>query len=803
MTRVWNGLLLAGLCAGTSIKGLLPFNTNDLPSDTTGTLQGTVLFAQHQIIPSKNTVVNEDQPHVTAQRELLVMFKPKAGQADDTAAMNMKVTVDAEVSDVAMAPPSDFPRHVGWVEDLPSSLTFPQLLPRSTVINTNDELQLLEDPSAHFLLRKLAAAGTVTIETADGQWVRNIYLPPGNVSLHGNMVMVRSAASFKSNIFRMAKIGVLRSDVIATTESITFVNVNGYWFSDRDHSQNTYVYGQGFWTARVAANLVAPGMVLTFSHGAMQGVLSDVVVGGASELLLHTIDIGMLTPPRKAFDFQNDFSAHEEYFQTVPLTRLTVTQYAPLHLTEVMLPTGVLLTDFDPSTGGWHEGDMRQYTGKLLVSHGIDLANYGVWSSESSSEEPHTQTFYAAQFAAHNTVGKYANGVQVHGKSGGNGIVTLDESLGNEFSHELGHNYGLGHYVGGAAGSIHRPANQPGSTWGWDSRTNRFVPNFAGAATGAQACCSSCPDPADCVSAWEGFPFGTDAMAGGSPNWSNRFTMYTPHVSRLIQQWLENKAVFSEASRTGFKKMDQTTKQMVEWVHPMGKTPIAFGVAVTTIIGYYDPQAVLTSYIFPALHGSFGYIYENDGNAIGITGCELIVCTVHAGQQNFQLAPSSFESGRMNKFHANVPTADGPIAASVRCSGVELATRALEAPPADISLKTTVNGAVFTPPAPVQPRGRTSVPSARTGTFAMLCAIPTMDPTTGPTFEPTVERPTNMPTSSPREFATPTRFPMPTSVPISPTSTLPPGATPNISGPRNRASDMAVFGLIAGFLSVT
>ena len=80
--------------------------------------------------------------------------------------------------------------------------------------------------------------------------------------------------------------------------------------------------------------------------------------------------------------------------------------------------------------------------------------------------------------------GKYANGVQVHGGSGGNGMVTLDDSLGNEFSHEVGHNYGLGHYVDGFKGSVHRSADQVNSTWGWDADKGRFLPNFAPVASG-------------------------------------------------------------------------------------------------------------------------------------------------------------------------------------------------------------------------------------------------------------------------------------------------------------------------------
>ena len=115
-----------------------------------------------------------------------------------------------------------------------------------------------------------------------------------------------------------------------------------------------------------------------FRQGDLRGKLVDLEIGAPSELLLHTIDLGMLVPPRGQFAFANDPTAQREYFQTVPVSRMIVSQYAPLFLRQVMLPNGTLLTEQDPSTGGWHTGTMRQHIGKELISHGIDNANYGI-----------------------------------------------------------------------------------------------------------------------------------------------------------------------------------------------------------------------------------------------------------------------------------------------------------------------------------------------------------------------------------------------------------------------------------------
>lgn len=67
------------------------------------------------------------------------------------------------------------------------------------------------------------------------------------------------------------------------------------------------------------------------------------------------------------------------------------------------------------------------------MSHGIDLANYGISSSHPSSGDAHP--FTCALFAAHNTISKWQNCTWW----GGNGMITLDSSIGNEFSHEVGH----------------------------------------------------------------------------------------------------------------------------------------------------------------------------------------------------------------------------------------------------------------------------------------------------------------------------------------------------------------------------
>ena len=64
------------------------WNNADWPSDISGgELEATVLFAQSQIIPSKNGVDSDKQPHLTALRKTLVMFRPHNQNIDTSMAV--------------------------------------------------------------------------------------------------------------------------------------------------------------------------------------------------------------------------------------------------------------------------------------------------------------------------------------------------------------------------------------------------------------------------------------------------------------------------------------------------------------------------------------------------------------------------------------------------------------------------------------------------------------------------------------------------------------------------------------------
>ncbi|MBP7949329.1 MAG: peptidase M66 [Verrucomicrobiales bacterium] len=778
---------LANLAAPVLLGSLLPtflqaasplvFNATPPVNDLQGTLAAEVKFAQSQILPVRPRE-GDSQPHLTGWRKCLLLVRPV--KPDDTTPVSLTAR-DGQgktLGALDLNAPKQLPKTAYFMEGAPEGgIDFTPGPGSSTSVRGGD-LGKLNDKSGALLLGELKNHALVEVEMADGRWVSDIFLPQDR-ALDGKMVRAKSQAGYGSTIHYSG-----RNAKLSRGQSLQFKCVAGRWFRDGDLENNSIVYSEHAWSCILPTEWVAPGLNLEFRQGSSSGRLTGLNIGAPTQLLLHTIDLGLLTTPRGKYAFAEDPEAHREYFQTLPVSRLIVAQYAPLALTEVMLPNGTLLKDHDPSEGGWHSGTMRQSIGKELISHGIDNANYGLHSTAGQGENSHP--YVAAQLTAHNSRGKYANGIQVHGGSGGGGIVTLDSTLGNEFSHEVGHNYGLGHYVGGFNGSVHRSADSINSTWGWDADKNRFLPNFYPTSSGKDTCLDK-----QCQAPFHGHSFGLDPMAGGSPfSEFNRFTLYTPHTAAIIQRFLEGKAVFNENSPTGFSKWNGTTARMEPFSHRIDTTrettapvqdlseaklisllagsdrvkismadgnwtremhvppaapanrgrvvtiehnagynstlfinggqvtvsrgfkknyisdgskwnegalpergierkPQAFGVPVVTLVGYYDPTGEMPSYVYPALHGAYGFCYADEGAAVNAADCELQVET-RQGLLHFRLANFRIKAGSMNKFHVNVPEASQPRSVAVVSRGKVLDKKSVA--PGTEKLGFTVNG---------------------------------------------------------------------------------------------------------------
>lgn len=79
--------------------------------------------------------------------------------------------------------------------------------------------------------------------------------------------------------------------------TLLFKYVNGQWFRSGELENNRITYAQHIWSAELPAHWIVPGLNLVIKQGNLSGRLNDIKIGAPGELLLHTIDIGMLTTP--------------------------------------------------------------------------------------------------------------------------------------------------------------------------------------------------------------------------------------------------------------------------------------------------------------------------------------------------------------------------------------------------------------------------------------------------------------------------------------------------------------------------
>jgi len=146
----------------------------------------------------------------------------------------------------------------------------------------------------------------------------------------------------------------------------------------------------------------------------------------------------------------------------------------------------------------------------------------------------------------------------------------------------------------------------------------------------------------------------------------------------------------------GARIWNKKTRKMDDY--EMAKKPILFGVETTLIVGLYEYNQTrgLQSYIYPALHSGYGFVYEADGFSvtdIDSDGCGLVVKTNNNGDLVYMLkSDADNEDGWMNEIRVNVATTWDPYDAQVYCYNNLLASRKLLPPRRQLLY--TINGKI-------------------------------------------------------------------------------------------------------------
>ena len=420
-------------------------------------------------------------------------------------------------------------------------------------------------------------------------------------------------------------------------------------------------YSKQAWSTRLPWDSVRNGLSLRFiankdsaSHTFGYLPASKINIGEASQLVLQSIRLGMLTTPSQVnghYSLRDPVMAATDYFQTLPASRLVMGSYADAVLDRVIIRSGAIYDkNIDGSSaveGSVYSGDMRENVAKSQVSVGINMANFGYTSNHMNQGHPHV----FKQITNHHAWGMYTNGRVDHGLSGGNGIGTLYQSWGNEASHEWGHAYGLGHYPGKGLTEDGRWAvHHADSGWGYVAHRNRMRANLFGLADDGS------------------YSFKRDAMSGGSDGGPfSVYTHYTGYSARLIQNDIARFAVPDENFPSGYKKWDTTTGQYQDFPnqHPV---PVSTGVPVATILGGYDPDGT-AAVIYPVFHGNYGNVFNLPEPDLTATSnlCWITVSNQAGAQNRVQVAASRHSANSVNQFHFNLRADFRPTNASLSC----------------------------------------------------------------------------------------------------------------------------------------
>ena len=449
--------------------------------------------------------------------------------------------------------------------------------------------------------------------------------------------------------------------------------------------RSDYVYSKRAWTGVLPWQWVQPGLELRVADNQNRsGSLAAKAIdfAGAGELVVQSIRIGMLTTPEvspgKQLFRSNPVKAATDYFQTIPAAKITASYYEDVSLPKVMVATGVIYDKASAGNGGWYEGDMRENTAKSTFSVGINMANYGVTSSSMVSQAQ-PQAIQTATI--HHARGVYANGTMPHGYSGGNSILTLDNSVGNEFSHEIGHHYGLGHYPGQSGDNYFWSVHHHDSGWGYMGHRKRMRSNilWQRPVTGGLSGSATLDNT---------YRFAPDSMAGGDfQSALSSYTHYTGYSTRrAIQPAIGNKAVPDKDASSGYRMWNASTRTMEDKAPsvPVQKEvwynnattfakPRLYGVPVITILGGYDPQTN-NALLYQPLRGNWGNVFNLPSEAYDkdpvTRNCWLDVSFAAGNTQRIAVAGRRMNTGGTyvaNKLHVNLAQSENPTQAVLQC----------------------------------------------------------------------------------------------------------------------------------------
>ena len=316
------------------------------------------IFSSKTLVMLRPHCLDDDHENDNDGGSLCRLLQDENSNSDGTAAaVEIQMTVrngegtKLNPVPIVLAEPHEIPKQTGWMEvgndDVVSVDEF-ELLGDRYILKGQSNLNTIGDDESASGMLKLLNSPDVTsvtnqhqleIQTSDGSWVRNIYLPVTVMGFASSSTLIPSTTKVQVTCnsgypvtlwYPNMETGGFRKQHLSRGETVValLVNQGTTWITQNDVIHNDYVFGHHFYTTTLEAHWVVPGMTLEFSMVEVlvaaaaanadaeadaeadaimtMGVLEEIEVGGVTELMITTLDAGFLTAPRNEFTFAKE-----------------------------------------------------------------------------------------------------------------------------------------------------------------------------------------------------------------------------------------------------------------------------------------------------------------------------------------------------------------------------------------------------------------------------------------------------------------------------------------------------------------
>lgn len=421
------------------------------------------------------------------------------------------------------------------------------------------------------------------------------------------------------------------------------------------------------WSAFIPEKYIRSGLEITFtaidnSGTSYTGILNKGAVDIESpiEATYFLLRLGVLEniPQYTSTDnymVDNTARALQEYFQTVPFSKITFAQYNKIKLDNVIASDGTV-------KNSGMTNDLYKFVTENHIGAGISSANKGIaFSYEGDDYQTGKDSLYIVlnQIATSRTA-----------STDNKGVISISHTKGNDFSRYSGYIFGLEDNYSidkNYFGSVHNY----NTGWGYDSYKDRTRGNLSWNDNG-----SSIEFNGYTIAGFNNlYGWKKDPMSMGAADSAiSNYPYHTALTAKKIQDDASLRYMVSDKIYQGhypyiyWNKKENKYKYVTDEAFLASRlTPTEYGVPVYTVIGGYISGNTAKALIYPAFEGNYGHVFGDLFAAEKPAGNHLKI-TYSDGSIKYVKLGSNANS--LEKFHLNIAQSSKPSKVTLVVNGV-------------------------------------------------------------------------------------------------------------------------------------